>query len=331
MAREQPGLVSAWYRGSWWLVFLRPLEFFFRSVAAVRRSLYALGMKNVWRSPRPLVVVGNITVGGTGKTPVVIALVEALQATGMKPGVVSRGYGATRGVFPHTVNQHSSSADCGDEPLLIYHRTGCPCVVSPVRVSAVRHLLEKFDIDIVLCDDGLQHYALARDLEIAVLDENRRVGNGWCLPAGPLREPIGRLRDMDYVLYRGGDDPLVSVRYLSESLVNLNTGEELALSPAQLGKNVHALAGIGQPSQFFETLKKSGFCITPHEFADHYNYTADDLNLLLGKPIIMTEKDAVKCRELVDSDAWFLKISACIPEAVTQSVLELAKRANRKI
>ena len=330
MATEQSGLVAAWYRGSWWLIFLRPLEFLFRSLADIRRVLYSFGFKSVWRSPRPVVVVGNITVGGTGKTPVVIALVEALQVMGVRPGVVSRGYGATRGIFPYAVNELSIAADCGDEPLLIFHRTGCPCVVSPVRVSAVQHLLEKYDVDIVLCDDGLQHYALARDLEIAVLDESRRVGNGWCLPAGPLREPVGRLQDMDYVLYRGSDDPQTGVRYFSESLVNLRTGEKLAISPDQLGKNVHALAGIGQPSQFFETLERAGFCVTPHVYADHYNYTADDLNLLLGKPIIMTEKDAVKCRELVDVDAWYLKISARIPEAVTESVLQLAKLANQK-
>ena len=172
--------------------------------------------------------------------------------------------------------------------------------------------------------------SLARDLEIAVLDESRRVGNGWCLPAGPLREPAGRLQEMDYVLYRGGDDPMRCVRYHSELLVNLRTGEELAISPEQLGKNVHALAGIGQPAQFFETLEAAGFCITPHVFADHYNYTLEDLNLLLGKPIIMTEKDAVKCRELVGTDAWYLKISARIPEAVTESVLKLATLSNPK-
>ncbi|MBE9539925.1 MAG: tetraacyldisaccharide 4'-kinase, partial [Proteobacteria bacterium] len=159
MASEQSWLVAAWYRGSWWLVFLRPLEFLFRGVAGIRRSLFRRGLKAVWRSPKPVVVVGNITVGGTGKTPVVIALVEYLQAQGVKPGVVSRGYGATRGVFPYAVTEQSSAEDCGDEPLLIYRRTGCPCVVAPARVCAVQYLLEKYDVDIVLCDDGLQHYA----------------------------------------------------------------------------------------------------------------------------------------------------------------------------
>jgi len=323
MAVQQPGLVEAWYRGSWWLVFLRPLEFLFRGLAAIRRGLFRLGLKTVWRSPKPVVVVGNITVGGTGKTPVVIALVEYLQEQGIRPGVVSRGYGATRGVFPYAVTDQSSAADCGDEPLLIFMRTGCPCVVAPARVRAVQHLLERFDVDIVLCDDGLQHYALARDMEIVVVDEHRRLGNGWCMPAGPLREPVARLKSIDHILYRGKEDSKQGVSYRSEALVNLLTGEEIPLSPTQLGGRVHALAGIGQPAQFFSALEQSGFAITRHVFADHHRYTADDFVHLAGRPIIMTEKDAVKCREFVNSDAWYLKISARLPENVKASVLGL--------
>lgn len=322
-AGPQSGLVEAWYRGSWWLVFLRPVEFLFRGIAAFRRLLFHLGLKTVWRSPKPVVVVGNITVGGTGKTPVVIALVEYLQKQGIKPGVVSRGYGATRGVFPYAVSDQSSAEDCGDEPLLIFTRTGCPCVVAPARVHAVKHLLEKFDIDIVLCDDGLQHYALARDMEIVVVDEQRRLGNGWCLPAGPLREPVGRLQTIDHILYRGKDDLQQGVSYRSEALVNLLSGEEIPLSPTQLGSRVHALAGIGQPSQFFTALEQSGFSTTRHVFADHHRFSADDFIHIVGRPIIMTEKDAVKCREFVNGDAWYLKISAQLPETVKASVLGL--------
>jgi tetraacyldisaccharide 4'-kinase len=326
MAVEQSALVAAWYRGSLWLTFLRPLEFLFRALAALRRGLYRWGFKSSWQSPKPVVVVGNITVGGTGKTPVVIALVEYLQANGLNPGVVSRGYGATNGIFPYAVNELSSAADCGDEPLLIYRRTGCPCVVSPARVSAVQHLLANFDVDIVLCDDGLQHYALARDMEIAVLDEERRMGNGWCLPAGPLREPAQRLKEVDYILYRGSEDAESGVPYTAESLVNLSSGESLAISPEQLGEEIYAVAGIGQPSQFFKSLERSGFRVTGHAFADHHKFVAEDFAQLLGKPIIMTEKDAVKCHGLLDTQAWYVRISARLPQAVKQAVLDLAKR-----
>ena len=324
MALEQSALVAAWYRGSLWLTLLRPLEFLFRALAMLRRGLYRWGFKSSWRSPKPVVVVGNITVGGTGKTPVVIALVEYLQANGLNPGVVSRGYGATNGIFPYAVNALSSAADCGDESLLIYRRTGCPCVVSPARASAVQHLLANFDVDIVLCDDGLQHYALARDLEIAVLDEERGVGNGWCLPAGPLREPPRRLNEVDYILYRGSEDAKNGVPYIAESLVNLSSGESLAISPEQLGEEVHAVAGIGQPSQFFQSLERAGFRVTGHTFGDHHKFVAEDFAQLLGKPIIMTEKDAVKCHDLVDTQAWYVRISARLPQAVKKAVLDLA-------
>jgi len=324
MAGVQSALVAAWYRGSWWLVLLRPLEFLFRSLAAIRRGLFLWGFKSVWRSPGPVVVVGNITVGGTGKTPVVIALVEYLQAQGVKPGVVSRGYGAARGEYPYLVTDQSSAADCGDEPLLIYRRTACPCAVAPDRVLAVQHLQDNFDVDIVLCDDGLQHYALARDLEIAVMDSQRRVGNGYCLPAGPLREPVARLKQIDHVLLRGSEDALKGVSYVVETLVNLHSGEERQVSPDELECDIHAVAGIGQPSQFFDMLDERGFSAERHVFADHHIYSPDDFSPLGGKAIIMTEKDAVKCRELAGANAWYLKISARLPEAVTHAVLQLA-------
>jgi len=202
--------------------------------------------------------------------------------------------------------------------------------VAPHRVSAVQYLLDRFDIDVVLCDDGLQHYALERDMEIVVMDEQRRVGNGWCIPAGPLREPVRRLQQVDHILYRGSADPERGVSYRSENLVNIRTGEQVPLSPDQLGSNIHAVAGIGQPEQFFAGLEHLGFKLTRHVFGDHHNFTADDFVHLQGKPIIMTEKDAVKCREFVKTGAWYLKISAQLPEAVKASVLGLVNK-NRHI
>lgn len=325
MAGEQPsGLVAAWYGRSGWLWLLRPVEWLFRCVAAIRRSLYSTGIRQVWRSPKPVVVVGNITVGGTGKTPIVIALIEHMLAKDIKPGVVSRGYGATSSIFPHIVTGQSLVEDCGDEALLVFQRTACPCVVAPSRVVAVQHLLDNFDVDIVISDDGLQHYALARDLEIAVLDDLRRVGNGFCLPAGPLREPIARLDDVDFVLYRGSDDPLTGVSYGNQALVNLVSGEERPLSVDSLPESIFALAGIGQPLQFFKVLEEQGFLIEPLIFADHHHYVPDDFTGLKGKPIVMTEKDAVKCRSFAGENSWFLKIGAQLPDVVIASVVSLA-------
>lgn len=325
MSEGQRGLVHAWNSGAWWLWLLRPLELLFRCLVVMRRQLYARGLLKVYRSDKPVVVVGNITVGGTGKTPIVIALVEALQAQGIAVGVVSRGYGASGGAFPHTVSDTSSSADCGDEPLLIYQRTHCPCVVAPSRPEAVRALLKNFSIDVVISDDGLQHYALARDMEIAVLDAQMGVGNGFCLPAGPLREPVSRLQAVDYVLYRGGEDPLNRVCYEPDCLVNLVTGEQRPVAVVAIGKSIYALAGIGQPAQFFASLMRFGFDAQQHAFADHHAYSARDFVGLSDKPIIMTEKDAVKCRKFAGDNAWYLRINARLPSAVPEAVAALAR------
>jgi len=317
--------VQAWYNGAWWLWLARPLEWLFRCLTALRRQLYTSGLLSCYRADKPVVIVGNITVGGSGKTPIVIALVEALQAQGIAVGVVSRGYGASAGVFPHTVCDTSTSADCGDEPLLIYRRTRCPCVVAPSRPAAVRALLANFAVDVVISDDGLQHYALARDMEIAVLDARVGVGNGFCLPAGPLREPVSRLQSVDYVLYRGSDDPLNGVYYEHDCLVNLVTGEQRPVAVVAIGKSIVALAGIGQPAQFFESLLRLGFETEQCVFPDHHAYSAADLAGLGDKPIIMTEKDAVKCREIAGGNSWYLRIDARLPRALPEAVAALVR------
>ena len=325
MPEWQRGLVLAWNNGAWWLWLLRPLEFLFRALAALRRQLYANGLLSIYRADKPVVIVGNITVGGTGKTPVVIALVEALKARGIAVGVVSRGHGASAGVFPYEVCGTSTSADCGDEPLLIYQRTHCPCMVAPSRPVAVRALLENFTVDVVISDDGLQHYALARDLEIAVLDARMGVGSGFCLPAGPLREPVSRLQSVDYVLYRGSDDPLTGVGYEQDCLVNLVTGEQRPVEVDAIGKRIYALAGIGQPAQFFLSLDRLGFDVEQRSFPDHFVYSAADLGHLSDKPIIMTEKDAVKCRQFAGDNAWYLRIDARLPRALPEAVAALVR------
>lgn len=318
-------LQAAWYRSAGWLWVLRPLEFLFRGVAALRRALYKSGMLATYRADKPVVVVGNITVGGSGKTPVVIALVEALQAAGLRPGVVSRGYGASAAHFPHRVGSSSSAADCGDEPLLIFQRTGCPCVVDPDRSAALQHLLDEEAVDIVISDDGLQHYAMARDMEIALLDAQVGLGNRFCLPAGPLREPPARLDTVDFVLERGGQDSDRAVTYHLQSLVNVDSAEVRALEPDSLPQPVYAIAGIGQPDQFFQSLANLGFEHETISFKDHHNYSAADFTALGERALIMTEKDAVKCRGIAGDNAWYVSMEASLPEPVRQAVIALAQ------
>ncbi len=321
----QDTMVTAWYGRAWWLWLLRPVEFTFRFVSAARRVLYRSGVLKPERASVPLVVVGNITVGGTGKTPVVIGLVENLQGLGLRPGVVSRGYGATAESFPHVLHADSTADDCGDEALLIYQRTGCPVVVAPDRPAAVRELESRFEVDIVLSDDGLQHYPMDRQMEIAVVDSKRGLGNGFCLPAGPLRESHRRLADMDYVLYRGSCDPVNGVQYRCDALVNMGTGEERPFTASEDLNSVHAVAGIGQPSQFFSILRGADFEFTEHCFADHHRYTAADFSRMTRKPVIMTQKDAVKCQGFATDNLWYLKITAEIPASVTDAVARLVK------
>jgi len=232
--------------------------------------------------------------------------------------------------YPHLVGSNSSAAQCGDEPLLIHRRTGARVAVAPQRPAAARCLLQSGDIDIVLSDDGLQHYALARDMEVVVIDAQRQLGNGFCLPAGPLREPRSRLASVDHVLYRNGDDPRTAVRYVPDCWVNLADGQQRPLDAFLGAGNVVGLAGIGQPAQFFATLRELGVDAQSLVFPDHHIYSADDFAGLTGRTILMTEKDAVKCAAFAGPGAWYLRISARLPDALVAAVTALARQGVKR-
>lgn len=315
-------IVRAWYKGAAWLWLLRPLEWLYRGVVAIRRWCYERGVISRYRAPVPVVVIGNVTVGGTGKTPVVIAIAQALRQTGRSVGVVSRGYGGRSERYPLVVEATTAAIECGDEPLLIRQTVDCPVVVDPDRPAAVRRLLSDFSVDVVISDDGLQHYALARDFELVLVDGQRGLGNGWCLPAGPLREPSQRLESADAVIYRDGVDSDSAFFYAHEGLFRLSDGAHTALNPKTLGADVYAIAGIGQPEQFFSTLEQAGFSLQRKVFPDHHQYTVADFGAMADLPIIMTAKDAVKCAPFAGADAWQLPINAVLPSAVIDAIVE---------
>ncbi len=317
-------IIAAWYRNASWLVALWPLEWLYRAVIAARKAAYQLGILTTQRMPKPVVVVGNLTVGGTGKTPVVIALAQALQARGINVGIVSRGYPVRLGKAAHRVMNTSTPDACGDEAILLQRRTGCPVVVSGSRVNAARTLLQQFEVDILLSDDGLQHYALARDLEVALLDAQRGLGNGHCLPAGPLREPATRLQAIEFVLRRNGGDARSAFSYVHSDLRHLHSSKTCDLLPAALQQHVYGVAGIGQPEQFFALLEEAGFIVDARTFPDHHRYRAQDFDELRDKPIIMTEKDAVKCGLCAPATSWYLPVSATVPDELVAVAERLA-------
>ncbi|MEZ9923029.1 tetraacyldisaccharide 4'-kinase [Vibrio breoganii] len=300
-----------------WLFWplLWPLSQLFKVISQGRRRDYLQGKKPSYRAPVPVVVVGNITAGGNGKTPVVVWLVESLQAQGLTVGVVSRGYGAKAPNYPLLVGQDTPTKHCGDEPKLIAQRTGAIVVVDPVRSNAVKHLLQN-DVDIVVTDDGLQHYALQRDIEFIVIDGKRRFGNEHLIPLGPLREKMSRLQTVDFRITNGGNaQPDEIGMTLQPSLaVNLVTGEKKSVD--QLGA-LTAIAGIGHPPRFFDTLESmQANVITTKGFADHKALLKADITPLIadGHQLIMTEKDAVKCRDFADDNWWYLPVSAQISD-----------------
>ncbi|MFA7619151.1 MAG: tetraacyldisaccharide 4'-kinase [Thiohalomonadaceae bacterium] len=313
-----------WYDDNAVARLLAPLSWLFCTLAMLRRTAYRCGWRRAERVGVPVVVVGNITVGGSGKTPVVVWLVDYLRRHGKRVGVVSRGYGGQAPHWPQPVDAASDPAMVGDEPVLIARRTGVPLAVGPDRVAAARFLLARHELDVIVSDDGLQHYRLARDVEVAVVDGRRGLGNGRCLPAGPLRERPSRLAHVDVVVTNGGDAP-DAVRLEGALLVNLRDDRQQALS-ALGGSRVHGVAAIGDPRRFFATLAAAGLTVVEHAFPDHHPFRAEDLAFGDGLPVVMTEKDAVKCTGFASENHWYLPVEARVPEAVGRHILDLIER-----
>jgi tetraacyldisaccharide 4'-kinase len=306
-------LESAWYgsgRAPWWAA---PLAVLYGGAVRLRGVLYRRGWLRSMRLPVPVVVVGNLSVGGTGKTPLTIALAGALRERGCRPGVVSRGHGGSQRE-PLLLGDAPDPAQVGDEPCLI-RASGVPVAVGRDRPAAARLLLDA-GCDVVVADDGLQHYALARDVEVCVIDGVRRFGNRRLLPAGPLREPLGRLRQVDLRVCNGG------TAGAGEYPMQLRGGEAVALDDGRTqaladfaGQRVHAVAAIGNPQRFFDSLRGAGIEVIEHAFADHHGFVPADLDFADGLPLLMTDKDAVKCRRFARPHWWRVPVQAQLPAA----------------
>ena len=319
------GLEKRWYGGAkpeWWL---RLLASWYGANARRRRAQFLAGL-GVQKSKLPVVVVGNLTIGGTGKTPLVLAIVEGLRERGWKPGIVSRGYGG-RVTAPRRVSPHGDALQVGDEPLLLARRSGVPVVVATRRIDAVRMLEASGEVDVIVADDGLQHYAMGRDVEIVVIDGLRRLGNGRLLPAGPLREPVERGAAADFRVVNGGFPEAGEIRMHLEldDAVSLDGRTRKPLAEFA-GRRVHAVAGIGNPERFFKSLRDAGLDIEPHPFPDHHPFVGDDLQFGDDAPILMTEKDAVKCRTFSPRNRWYVPARAELPESFLDAVARKLRR-----
>jgi tetraacyldisaccharide 4'-kinase len=323
-------LESSWYRRSPWLIVLIPASLLYCGLSRLRRLLYRTGLLARHRLPVPVVIVGNLTAGGTGKTPLVTWLVEFLNASGYRPGVIARGYKGRAHRWPQPVGADSDPLNVGDEAVLLAGRCGCPVVVGPDRVAAARALLEQGECDLIVADDGLQHYALDRDIEIVVIDGARRFGNGFCLPAGPLRESTGRLTEVDLVVANGEGNPgEYPMTMRAERAISLDPD----IAPLELAgfgrQSVHAVAGMGNPGRFFTCLRQAGMRLEEHVFPDHHDYVAADLDFGDDRPVVMTEKDAVKCRNFGLRNSWYIPVTIEMSAEFGARVHELLARVGR--
>lgn len=329
-SRVSQALLDAWYGKRRWVLALAPVALIYGLLTGLRR-LYLVWLRQV-KLPVPVVVVGNISLGGTGKTPFLISLIAQLRAAGWRPGVVSRGYGGHPPHLPYLLDETSGAADSGDEPLSIYQRTGAPVCVDRDRVAAARRLVNE-GCDIILSDDGLQHYRLGRDLELVLIDGVRGLGNGYLLPMGPLRECPRRLRGVDGVILNSpsaaqtqafADLNPTEMRIAPTRLVQITTGASVPMSLLQAplaGMAWQAVAGIGNPARFAMTLATLGCHAPLIDFPDHHAFTPADFDFAENAPVVMTEKDAVKCRAFARDNWYYLEVNATCPEAFWQSLL----------
>lgn len=320
-----------WYgpRRPLWLLW--PLAWLYRAIARRRREQALAMLEGQRPMTAPVIVVGNITAGGTGKSPLTAWLVARLAEQGWRPVIITRGYGGKAHTYPLPVTDQANPAQAGDEPVMLAQQTGCPVVVDPRRARAARWALDQNLGNILVCDDGLQHYALARHLEIAVFDGNRGLGNGAPIPVGPLREDPERLQSVDFVVCNGRvpaglDHPQLHVMQLSPTrLRHLRSGETRPVDWL-MGKPVRAVAGIGNPARFFDTLAGLGARVRPLALGDHHRFSRRDLDVGSGEILVMTAKDAVKCRDIAHDHCWVLEVAASLPENFLQALLHRLNR-----
>jgi len=316
-----------WYGKSPWQLALLPLSWMFCMVDQLRSLLYQVGLIKPQQVSVPVIVVGNISVGGTGKTPLVTWLVKHLKKQGYRPAVVSRGYGGEANSWPQQVRKDSDPRMVGDEAVLLAQRCDCPITVGPQRIAAARALLAHTDCDIIVSDDGMQHYQMHRDLEIAVVDGVRRYGNGHCLPAGPLREPPRRIATVDMVVVNGiAGRGEFAMQLQGTRLVNYAQPQLSTSIEHFTGQRVHAVAGIGNPKRFFDQLRRAGLEVIEHPFPDHHPFVRDEIYFDDDLPVIITEKDAVKCRHFVDTRHWVLPVEARLDDIFEHRLNLLLKR-----
>jgi tetraacyldisaccharide 4'-kinase len=316
-------LSQQWYKSRpGWTLALAPLSLLVKGVSGWR---YRQSRKDTQQQPPlPILVVGNISVGGTGKTPLVIALSQSFAGRGLKVVIISRGYGSRAPLYPFVVTANSRVEESGDEALLIARHTGTQVVIDANRMNALQRAMD-FQPDIVISDDGLQHYQLPRTAELVVIDGARGLGNGWCLPVGPLRESPSRLANVDWVVINGGAFTYPSawnMQLVAPSLLNLATAEQCPLAKMAEKETVHAVAAIGNPERFFSTLTSAGLRVQRHIFPDHHDFKAEDICFTDGLPVIMTEKDAVKCQSFARNNHWYLPVTAEIPDKLVDAIAE---------
>lgn len=315
-----------WYSDNFISRVLIPFSWLFRLLVKARQLAFRYGIFEIVRLPVPVLVVGNITVGGNGKTPMVLWLADFLKNAGYQPGIISRGYGGQAKTWPQQVNSSSDTSLVGDEAVLMAQRSGCPMAVDPDRVAAAQLLLDTNEIDIIISDDGMQHYRLARDVELSLLDGERRLGNKRSLPAGPLRERPQRLETVDFIISNGkaraGE---VEMSLEGSTTVNLGDKHQQRSLDSFSGHQVHAIAGIGNPVRFFNQLREAGLEVIEHPFSDHYRFRQEDLQFNDELPVLMTEKDAVKCHGFAEPYHWYLPVTAELPKDFEPKLLALLK------
>ena len=324
-------LLNSWKSPNVLTGVLKPFSHVYRGAFALRKKAFKSGYLESYRAPIPVIVVGNLTVGGTGKTPLVIYLVEKLREQGLTPGVISRGYSGDAPEYPFTVTTMTDVAHSGDEPALIVKRTGVPMVVGPDRKASIQALLKSYKVDIIISDDGLQHLALQRDIEICIVDDTTQQKNEYLLPAGPYREPLSRLMNVDFIVRHGGNVGNAENQFS----MHLQASEPQPVNPELIvpddniefpnDDKIHAIAGIGNPQRFFDTCESLGYQFEAHRFADHHHFSSVDIDFG-NSTVLMTEKDAVKCIDIANKHHWFLPVNALLSEGLIDSLMTKLNR-----